>query len=166
MSKKSNAPVTKNVTAKNVPAKISGGPEHLKRVLADTFVLYMKTYAVHWNYKGAKFFSVHKLTEEHYKNLADAIDEIAERIRALGADAPISLASILTSSDLAEMDRSEMNDKALRELVAGHELLAKRAHEAADALADESDDFSNDMMVGRIGAHEKAAWMLKSFLQT
>lgn len=141
------------------------GTDHLKRVLADTFVLYMKTYAVHWNYTGSKFFSVHKLTEEHYKELAEAIDEIAERIRAKGEDAPISLADILGASDLRELqdDNSAGSDRALRELIASHELLARRTKEAADALED--DDYSNDMMIGRIGAHQKAAWMLKSFLQ-
>lgn len=139
--------------------------DYLKLVLADTFVLYMKTYAVHWNYKGAKFFSVHKLTEQHYQELAEAIDEIAERIRANGDEAPISLENILNNADLKEMSSSGANDDtALKELVASHQLLAKRAKEAAESLEKEGDLFSTDMMVGRIGAHEKAAWMLKSFL--
>ncbi len=140
---------------------------HLRRVLADTFVLYMKTYAVHWNYKGAKFFSVHKLTEEHYQGLAEAIDEIAERIRAKGFEAPLSLFHILQTADLNEMkEHSAGSDKALLELAASHEILAKRAKEAADFLDEQGDLFSSDMMIGRIGAHQKAAWMLKSFLQT
>lgn len=140
--------------------------ESLKLVLADTFVLYMKTYAVHWNYKGAKFFSVHKLTEEHYQELALAIDEIAERIRAKGDEAPISLSNILASSDLKEMGlHGAGDDTALRDLVEGHTLLARRAKEAANICETEGDLYSNDMMVGRIGAHEKAVWLLKSFLQ-
>jgi starvation-inducible DNA-binding protein len=144
---------------------MSASTENLKLVLADTFVLYMKTYAVHWNYKGSKFFSVHKLTQEHYQELADAIDEIAERIRAKGDEAPISLSSILGSSDMGEMkSHSASDDNALYELIAGHRLLAQRAKEAAEKLEEEGDYYSNDMMVGRIGAHEKAAWMLKSFL--
>lgn len=138
---------------------------HLKLVLADTFVLYMKTYAVHWNYKGAKFFSVHKLTEEHYQELADAIDEIAERIRAKNDEAPISLSNILKSSDLTEMrSHTASDDNALRELIDGHMLLANRARDAARIMEQEQDLFSMDMMIARIGAHEKAAWMLKSFL--
>ena len=76
---------------------------HLKRVLADTFVLYMKTYVVHWNYTGANFFSVHKLTEGQYQELAEAIDTIAERIRAIGTEAPISLSDVLDTADLKEM---------------------------------------------------------------
>lgn len=137
----------------------------LKLVLADTFVLYMKTYAVHWNYKGAKFFSVHKLTEEHYEELALAIDEIAERIRALGDEAPITLQNIIGSADLSEMKTNHANDdKALRELVESHNLLSQRAQEAAEALEKEGDLFSTDLMIGRIGAHDKASWMLRSFL--
>ena len=145
--------------------KNDGSSEHLKLVLADTFVLYMKTYAVHWNYKGAKFFSVHKLTEEHYQELAEAIDVIAERIRAKGDEAPITLENILGSADLKEMkNKNAGNDDALVELVAGHELLANRARQAAEALEGEGDLFSTDLMISRIGAHEKAAWMLRSFL--
>ncbi|HMN67292.1 MAG TPA: DNA starvation/stationary phase protection protein [Bdellovibrionales bacterium] len=144
----------------------STGSNELKRVLADTFVLYMKTYAVHWNFKGPRFFSVHKLTEEHYGELAEAIDEIAERIRAKGVDAPVSLEDILAQADLSEMKRQEnaTSDRALTELIAGHELLAKRAKEAAEVLDEAGDLFSCDMMTARIGAHDKAAWMLRSFL--
>jgi starvation-inducible DNA-binding protein len=139
--------------------------ECLKLVLADTFVLYMKTYAVHWNYKGSKFFSVHRLTEEHYGELAEAIDEIAERIRAKGCEAPISLGNILNSSDMSEMKNNEASgDQAIKELVEGHQLLAKRAKESAKILEDEGDLYSNDLMIARIGAHDKAAWMLRSFL--
>lgn len=139
--------------------------ELLKLVLADTFVLYMKSYAVHWNYKGAKFFSVHKLTEEHYQELADAIDEIAERIRALGDEAPISLKNIIGSSDLDEMKTHHAgDDDALRELFKGHDLLSKRAKEAADELIEAGDLYSSDLMIRRIGAHDKASWMLHSFL--
>lgn len=149
----------------NQSSPAQSGTEHLQRVLADTFVLYMKTYAVHWNYKGAKFFSVHKLTEQHYGELAEAIDEIAERIRATGEAAPISLADILSESDLSELrGEAATSDVALKDLVKSHELLASRAKEAAEVLEKEDDLYSNDMMVARIGAHQKASWMLKSFL--
>lgn len=137
----------------------------LKLVLADTFILYMKTYAVHWNYKGAKFFSVHKLTEEHYQELANAIDEIAERIRALGDEAPITLQNIIGSADLSEMKNNHASDDtALRELISSHDLLSKRASEAAKLLDETEDLYSCDIMIKRIGAHDKAAWMLRSFL--
>ncbi len=138
----------------------------LRLVLADTFVLYMKTYAVHWNYQGPKFFSVHKMTEEQYQQLAEAIDTIAERIRALDQVAPISLEKILAGSDLEEMSRVDANnDQALLNLISSHSLLARRAHEASRACADADDVFSEDMMIQRVGAHDKAAWMLRSFLE-
>ncbi|MEZ0391188.1 MAG: Dps family protein [Pseudobdellovibrionaceae bacterium] len=140
--------------------------EALQLVLADTFVLYMKTYAVHWNYQGPKFFSVHKLTEEQYQQLAESIDEIAERLRAMGRVAPISLETILANSDLEEMrKRPAQDDQALLDLISGHTLLSKRAHQAALTSGDASDLFSQDMMIQRVGAHDKAIWMLRSFLQ-
>jgi starvation-inducible DNA-binding protein len=135
---------------------------HLKKVLADTFVLYMKTYVVHWNYTGSNFFSVHKLTEVQYAELAEAIDLIAERIRAIGTEAPISLSDVLDTADLKEMSSDSDPAAILKELAAGHKLLAERAKEAADATDEVGDDYSNDMMIGRIGAHDKASWMLQS----
>ncbi len=138
----------------------------LTKVLSDSFILYMKTYAVHWNYTGANFFSIHKLTEAQYEELAEAIDEIAERVRALGHETPISLGDVLDSGDLKEMRQGKLSSgMMLEDLAKGHDLLAKRAKEAADAADEADDDFSNDMMVGRIGAHQKAAWMLKSLLK-
>ena len=141
--------------------------ESLRLVLADTFVLYMKTYAIHWNYQGDKFFSVHKMTEEHYEELAEAIDEIAERIRALGKAAPISLSTILASSDLQELERNMAgtDDKSLIDLISSHTLLSKRAHESAEICETMGDLYSHDLMVSRIGNHDKAVWMLQSFLE-
>lgn len=139
--------------------------ENYRQILADTFVLYMKTYAVHWNYTGTNFFSVHKLTEEQYGELAETVDELAERIRALGHDAPISLSSILKSADIKEIGADEDVQTMLRELTEGHRELSKRAKAAADALDEADDDFGNDFMVARIGAHDKAAWMLGSLLR-
>lgn len=146
--------------------KQKSGLQSVRRVLSDTFVLYMKTYAVHWNFVGSDFFSVHKLTEMQYQELAEAVDTIAERVRALGEEAPFALGEILDSSDLIEFKSGKLSAGAmLEELVRGHELLAKRAKEAVDATEDANDDFSNDMMISRIGAHQKAAWMLKSLLR-
>lgn len=146
--------------------KQNAGLDAVRKVLSDTFVLYMKTYAVHWNFTGSDFFSVHKLTEMQYQELAEAVDEIAERVRALGHEAPFALGEILESSDLKELKTGKLSGgAALEELVRGHELLAKHAKEAVDATEEANDDFSNDMMIGRIGAHQKAAWMLRSFLR-
>jgi starvation-inducible DNA-binding protein len=145
--------------------KSTEATEHMRRVLSDTFVLYMKTYAVHWNYTGANFFSVHKMTEGQYEELAQAVDEIAERIRACGHEAPISLSDILESADLKERASLKPGPEALKDLYQGHQLLSTRAKEAAEILEKEGDDFSHDMLIARIGAHEKAAWMLNSLLR-
>lgn len=172
MTKKMTTPraeknATKALTVQgSKAASKTGQTDDLKKVLADTFVLYMKTYAVHWNYKGSKFFSVHKLTEAQYGELADAIDEIAERIRALGDEAPLSLADIIESSDVNELKaHGASSDKALQDLADSHRELSKKAKEALDALDEADDDYSVDMMVRRIGAHDKAHWLLQSFLK-
>lgn len=141
--------------------------EKMQQVLGDTFVLYMKTYAVHWNYTGTNFFSVHKMTEGQYQELAEAVDLIAERIRAMGHEAPISLSSILNSADLNEIKKENISAGVmLEELVKGNELLSKRAKEAAKVCEENEDPFGHDMMAARVGAHDKAHWMLKSLLKS
>lgn len=140
--------------------------QQLKRILADTFVLYMKTYAVHWNYHGPKFFSIHKMTEGQYEELAESIDEIAERIRACEGVAPFSLNDILGAADLGEITKRNLSsgDDGVADLAKTHLLLASRAKEAVSVMEKDGDIFSVDMMTARIGAHEKAAWMLKSIV--
>lgn len=140
--------------------------EILQSVVANAFVVYMKTYAVHWNYHGPKFFSIHKLTEGQYEEQADAIDEIAERIRALGGEAPISLAAIIENTSIKEFSSVRQNqDNLVRELVASNQKLAEQYAEAAHKLEELEDGFSHDMLTQRIGAHEKAAWMLHSQIE-
>lgn len=136
----------------------------LRKFLSDSFVLYMKTYAVHWNYQGEKFFSIHKLTEEQYQQIAKAIDEIAERIRAMKDEAPFSLASILESSNLNELtEDGGCTDRSVRDLANSHMELSGQAKEIIDQIGEE-DPYTADMLTARIGAHEKSAWMLKSLL--
>ena len=119
----------------------------LREILADTFVLYMKTFAVHWNYQGANFYSVHKLTESQYEEMAEAIDEIAERIRAKGERTPVSLRNILAASELDEMKAMDaVSDAAIEDLVRGHKLLAKRANAVAADFDEAGDAFTTDMM--------------------
>lgn len=140
------------------------GTDRLQHFLADSFVLYMKTYAVHWNYQGSKFFAVHKLTEEQYKELAEAIDDLAERIRAKRDEAPFSLANMLQTADLDELTQDGgRSDRSVRNLADSHQALALEAKRAIDELDDE-DPYTVDMLTARIGAHDKAAWMLRSLL--
>lgn len=136
----------------------------LRVFLSDTFLLYMKTYAVHWNYEGAKFFSVHRLTEEQYGQLATAVDDIAERIRALGEKAPVSLKEILGGADMGEYKHNSDDDKALIELSNTHQKLSAKARELVHKLSEAGDIYSADMLTRRVGEHDKSVWMLKSFL--
>lgn len=136
----------------------------LRTILADLFVLYMKSYAVHWNYQGPKFFSVHKLTETHYQEMAVAIDEFAERIRAKKDEAPFSLAGILEAANLEELpEDGGSSDRSVRDLANSHLEFSRKAKELVEEIEDE-DPYTADMLTAQIGAHDKAAWMLKSLL--
>ena len=148
--------------------KFSGDePVHLlKQFVSDSFVVYMKSYAVHWNYHGPKFFSIHKLTEGQYEEQAEAVDALAERIRALGGKAPLSLADILADSNITELKSVSQNqDSLIQQLYDSNVKLAQKARALAPQLEELGDKFSHDMVVARIGAHEKAAWMLHSQLE-
>lgn len=160
----------KKTTTSDAKTSSTEGGEQLngiRQILADTFVLYMKTYAVHWNHQGDHFFAVHKLTEEHYKDLSDAIDEMAERMRALGDQAPFSLQTILESTDLNEMKSAKVHSlKGVSDLAQSHRDLAAKCSEAIEVLEEMKDVYTVDMLTKRIGFHQKANWMLTSMIKT
>ena len=139
--------------------------EGLGRVLADTHALYSKTHGFHWNVTGPMFNTLHQMFMGQYTELWNALDEIAERIRALGEPSPFgaqltSLASIDESKSLtpAAMDM-------VRELVAGHEAVA-RTTRSVFSIADEANDQPTaDLLTQRLQIHEKTAWMLRSMLE-
>lgn len=159
-SKKMNAKAKTAIKAKGHDMST----DRLSKFLADSFVLYMKTYAVHWNYQGPKFFAVHKLTEEQYGEMAKAIDELAERIRAKRDEAPFSLKEMLQNADLDELNHDGgRSDRSVRNLAESHQALSLEATKAIEELED-SDPYTVDMLTARVGAHDKAAWMLRSLL--
>lgn len=133
----------------------------LRKVLAETFALYFNTHSAHWNVVGPNFASLHTLFEGQYNELHASIDDIAERIRALDALAPATLADLVEPSGLKDgVGKSE--DAMLKGLITGHEALIKTLHEAIE-IADEADDEgSEDMFIGRLRAHQKMLWMLKA----
>ncbi len=136
--------------------------ELMGRALASTYVLYHKTHAFHWNITGPLFYSVHKLTDEQYQSLASAIDEIAERVRAIGFPAVTGLKNYLeqsvVSDDTAITDANEM----IGQLAKDHQAVAAQLRDAA-AEAEEADDvYTADLLTARIGAHEESAWMLNA----
>lgn len=135
------------------------------KTLAETYVLYTKTQAIHWNVVGPMFYSLHKMTEEQYEDLAEAIDEIAERIRALGSPAPASFAEFLELSDIKELRDVQTAEAAVEMLWNDHETAARTFREAA-TLADEMEDVvTADLLTDRIARHEKVAWMLRATAQ-
>lgn len=136
----------------------------LRSFLSQTFVVYMKTYALHWNYHGPKFYSVHRLTEMQYENLAEAIDEIAERMRALGNPAPVSLTEILEHSSIKEFKGHADTEQSITELMEAHRALSLAAKNVAAVSEKNNDIFTHDLLVARSGVHDKFAWMLESLI--
>lgn len=142
-------------------ATISGA---LSKLLADTYVLYVKTQNFHWNIHGPEFYALHKLSEEHYGEMADAIDEIAERIRALGFFVEGSMEAFLKLSSVEEDHNIFPKVKYLQHLIEAHEQVIRDCR-SLGTLADKNKDHATvDLMGRRLGFHEKATWMLRSQL--
>ena len=138
--------------------------QELTKVLADSFAVYLKTHGYHWNVRGPEFFSFHNLLEQQYRDIWAALDEIAERIRALGVLAPQSFSGFGNLTSIKDGYPEKEATAMLKELLKDHETLiatARKAFDAADAAGDEA---SADLMTQRLAAHEKFAWMLRSTL--
>lgn len=134
----------------------------LRVILADTYVLYLKTHGFHWNVVGGQFVQLHTFFEEEYRALWAVMDEIAERIRALGEPAPVSGAEMMKQATLAEASKIPPAAEMVKELLAGHEALIKvirKVHPTAEGSGDEA---TVDLLNARLAAHEKSAWMLRS----
>jgi starvation-inducible DNA-binding protein len=144
-------------------ANIAGG---LGRVLADSTVLYAKTHGFHWNVTGPMFNTLHLMFMEQYTELWTALDEIAERIRALGHKAPFGGSIYSSLSTIPETEGVPAAMEMVRELVQGHEAVA-RTIRVVFAMADEANDQPTaDLLTQRLQIHEKTAWMLRSLLET
>jgi starvation-inducible DNA-binding protein len=137
----------------------------LSKVLADTYTLYLKTHNFHWNVTGPMFQTLHLMFEQHYIELATAVDAIAERIRALGMPAPGTYRQFGALSSIKEDDGVPKAEDMIRRLVEGHETVARTAR-STFAVADEANDQPTcDLMTQRLQIHEKTAWMLRSLLE-
>lgn len=136
--------------------------EGLSRVLADTLVLTMKTQAVHWNVTGPMFRSVHELTDEQYQDLHEAADDIAERIRALGAFAPDGLRTIMTLANIEDGTKGNDASALSMQLAHDHEALARQVRPLATAADEVEDHATADLLSARQKVHEAAAWMLRA----
>lgn len=134
----------------------------LKHLLADTYTLYLQTHNFHWNVTGPRFRDLHLMFEEHYTELATAVDEIAERIRTLGVAAPGTYKAFAELSAIKEVEGIPVAEDMVDILTASHEQVVKTARSALK-LAQDADDESSAALVGdRMRLHEKTAWMLRS----
>jgi DNA-binding ferritin-like protein (oxidative damage protectant) len=137
----------------------------LSKLLADTYSLYLKTHSFHWNVTGSQFNSLHAMFETQYNELWLAADEVAERIRTLDMFAPGSYSQFAKLSSIKEEAGVPEWKAMVDQLVEGHEIAAHTAR-AAIKLADKAgDEGTADMLTGRLKAHEKTAWMLRSLLK-
>lgn len=138
----------------------------LSHFLADTYLLYLKTQNFHWNVTGPDFYFLHKMFEEQYEALAEAADEIAERIRALGYLAPASFVEFSKLATLKETAKHGLDGQAMvAQLLADHESVVRSARGIFDFADEVDDEATADLMVKRLDAHEKTAWMLRSSLR-
>lgn len=139
--------------------------EALCKLLADSYTLYLKTHNYHWNVTGPMFTQFHTLFEEQYTELAGAIDEIAERIRALGAKAPGSFSDFMKLGTVKEDTSHPDAMQMVRNLAADHETIAASALKVVSVAEEVDDAASADLGTRRQDAHEKNAWMLRSHLE-
>lgn len=142
--------------------KIADG---LSRLLADTYTLYLKTHNYHWNVTGPMFQTLHLMFEQQYNELALAVDAVAERIRALGYPAPGSYAAYAKLSRIKEETGVPAATGMVRDLVKGHETVARTAREIFPLADKASDEPTADLLTQRLQIHEKTAWMLRSLLE-
>ena len=141
--------------------KIAGA---LSNVLADTFILYLKTQNFHWNVSGPMFPTLHAMFEEQYNELWLAVDAIAERIRSLGFSAPGSYGEFSKLSYLQESPVATNATEMIAELLRDHETSARTARSALAIARTAVDAPTEDLLTQRLAAHEKTAWMLRSIL--
>lgn len=137
----------------------------LRKLLADSYTLYLKTHNYHWNVKGPMFNTLHTLFELEYTELALAVDEIAERIRTLGAPAPGSYKAFSELTTIVEETGVPAATTMIENLVADQSAVTASAHEVVKAAEQAGDTVSADLATRRMEVHQKNAWMLRSHLE-
>jgi len=137
----------------------------LSKVLADTYTLYLKTHNYHWNVRGPMFHSLHTMFETQYNELALAVDEVAERIRALGELAPGSYSEFAKLASIPEGNSRNDAQTMIRELVEGQEAVVRTCRALFPAVDEANDEPTADLLTTRMQTHEKNAWMLRSLLE-
>ena len=136
----------------------------LSNVLADTFILYLKTHNFHWNVTGPMFQTLHLMFEEQYNELWLAVDAIAERLRSLGFTAPGSYGEFTRLTYLQEEPAATNATEMIAELLRDHETAARTARSTLAVARTAVDAPTEDLLTQRLAAHQKTAWMLRSML--
>jgi len=142
-----------------------GVVQEMSRLLADSYMVYLKTHNYHWNVTGPMFTTLHTLFETEYTELALAVDEIAERIRSLGARAPGSFREFSELSAIKEAIGTPSATEMLEHLVDDQATVVNAARRVVEAAEGAGDQASADLGIRRIELHEKTAWMLRSHLE-
>lgn len=136
----------------------------LSKLLADSYTLYLKTHNYHWNVTGPMFNTLHLMFEQQYTELALAVDAIAERIRALGVNAPGSYKAFAGLTEIKEETGVPDAEEMIRQLVIGQETVVRTARTVFKVVDKANDEPSADLLTQRMQIHEKNAWMLRSML--
>ena len=137
----------------------------LAKVLADSYTLYLKTHNYHWNVTGPLFNTLHLMFEAQYTELATAVDEIAERIRALGVAAPGSYKAFTKLTEIEEETDVPSAEEMIHQLVIGQETVVRTARTVFKIADSANDEPTADLLTQRMQIHEKNAWMLRSMLE-
>ena len=136
----------------------------LAKLLADSYTLYLKTHNYHWNVTGPMFSTLHLMFEQQYTELSVAVDDIAERIRALGVKAPGSYSAYAELTSIEEETGDPSAEKMIERLVIAQETVVRTAREVFGIASDANDEPTADLLTQRMQVHEKNAWMLRSLL--
>ena len=136
--------------------------DDLKRLLADSYTLYLQTHNFHWNVTGPQFRELHLMFEEHYTELATAVDEIAERIRTLDVPAPGTYKAFAALSSIDEVEGVPDSNQMVRTLTRAHEQVVKTCREALVPAQEAGDESTVALVSDRMRVHEKTAWMLRA----
>lgn len=136
----------------------------LTKVLADTYAVYLKTHGYHWNVRGPNFSALHTLFMDQYTEMWAALDELAERIRALGEFAPQGYAAFANLTAIKDGDPTGEADAMVEELMRDHETLIATARAVLKAAEADADPVTVDLLTQRLTIHEKHAWMLRATL--
>lgn len=150
---------------KNTKANTTSLTGSLNQVLADSYALMALTHLAHWNVEGPGFFALHTAFQTQYEELFTAVDEIAERVRALDAYAIGGLGKLAQAAQMTEFAAPLAQEDYVKRLIGANEKLLADAADARDLAGQANDAESQDLMIGRITLHQKTVWMLKSFLK-